>query len=181
MEEPIGLIYKAIVDLLRDSGVPLKWIDIDLGQIDKDAEVIPIEFPALLLKFEDVIWKDNADFQLGLVNVSFKFVFKFTSEADNYTAIKVRDEAVVNLALIRDVHDRISEIRSGAFSRLLRYNQYQLKTKPEYFHWIQVVEYQCNIQSDGSIADPDNVNIDYDFIRSSNDYMERRKFDLIHK
>ena len=181
MEEPLGLIYKAIVDLLRESGVPLKWIDIDLGQIDKDAEVIPIEFPALLLKFEDVIWKDNADFQLGLVNVSMKFVFKFTSEADNYTAIKVRDEAVVNLALIRDVHDRISEIRSGAFSRLLRYNQYQLKTKPEYFHWIQVVEYQCNIQSDGSIVDPENVNIDYDFISNSNVYMERRKFDLIHK
>ena len=182
MEEPLGLIYKAIVDLLRESGVPLKWIDIDLGQIDKDAEVIPIEFPALLLKFEDVIWRDKTpDVQEGLVNVSMKYVFKFTNEADNYTAIKIRDEALVNLALIRDIHDRISGIRSGAFSRLLRYNQYQLKTKPEYFHWIQVVEYQCNIQSDGGIADPENVNIDYEFIRSSNDYMERRKFDLIHK
>lgn len=180
--EPLGLIYKAIVDLLEASGITLKWIDIDLGQIDKDAEIIPIEFPALLLKFEDVIWRDKSpDLQEGLVNISMKFVYKFQSEADNYTAIKVRDEAVAFMQLINDVHSRIIGLRSGAFSKLLRYNQYQLKTKPEYFHWIQVVEYQCNIQSDGAIENPEVVNIDYDFIRNSNDYMERRKYNLIHK
>lgn len=179
--EPLGLLYKAIVDRIRETGLPVNWVDIDLGQIDKDAEVIPIEFPAILLKFGDVIWQDTADTQLGIVNVGVKFVFKFTSEEDNLTAIKTRDEAVAFLALMADVDIALSEIRGEAFTRLLRYNQYTLKTKPEYFHWVHVIEYQCNVQRDGLVIDNDVVTINYEFIRDSNDYMERRKFDLIHK
>lgn len=182
MPSPLSDIYIAIVDTLRATGLPISWIDIDLGQIDKDAEVIPIEFPGLLVKFEDVIWWDkNPDLQEGLVNVSIKLVYKFRNEADAYTAIKVRDEAIAFMDLLTQIHEAIKAIRGSSFSKLLRYNQYFLKTKPEYYHWIQVMEYQCNIQSDESIEDVETVNIDYDFIRNSNDYMERRKFNLIHK
>ena len=182
MDEPLGLLYKAIVDTVRATGINIKWIDIDLGQIDKDAEIIPIEFPALLLKFEDVIWRDKSpDLQEGLVNVSVKLVYKFQSESDNYTAIKVRNEAVDFLQLLYDLNNILIAIRGESFSKLVRYNQYLLKTKPEYFHWIQVMEYQCNIQSDCRIENPEVVNIYYDEIQNSNIYMERRKFNLIHK
>ncbi len=175
-------IYNGIVNQLQNSKELIKWVDLDLGQIDRDAKVIPLEFPAVLLKFEDIIWWDKIkDYQIGLVNVSVKTVFKFTNEADNYTAIKIRDEASQFLKVLEYLHDSIGKVRGQTFSRLLRYNQYQLKSKPEFYHWIQVMEYQCNVQSNGGIDDPENVYIDYDQIRNNNTYMERRKYNLIHK
>ena len=167
--------------MITETGLPINWVDIDLGQIDTDAEVIPIQFPAVLLKFGDVIWEDTPDTQIGLVNVSVKLVFKFTNEADNFTAIKTRDEAVVFLALMADLDVALSEIRGEAFTRLLRYNQYTLKTKPVYAHWVHVMEYQCNVQRNGIVSDNDIVTINYERIKDDNAYMERRKYNLIHK
>lgn len=179
---PLTDIYEAIVSSLQNFDQRLKWIDIDLGQIDKDAVNVPIQFPAVLIKFEDVIWRDKTnEYQEGIVNISIKTVFKFMNEADNFIAIKIREEVIQYLELLTDIHTAMTGISGQTYSKFVRYNQYQLKTKPEYFHWIQVMEYQCLIQSNGNLDDPNNVTIDYNLIRDNNDYMERKKYNLIHR
>src|SRR5207247_178557 len=124
--------------------------------------------------------KDDA-VQEGLVNVSVKVVFKFIKEIQMYKPENTREEITNFLNELAAIHEGLSTLSGSSFSKLTRFNQYQLKTNPKDLLWAHVLQYQCNIQSDGAIEDPAALNVDYDNVKNNNAFMERKKFNLIHK
>ena len=182
MPSPLNEIYDSVFAFFREGKVTVPWVDIDIGQLEDNEIGFPIKFPAVLVKFEDIIWKKKDDaVQEGLVNVTVKVIFKFTKEVEMYQPQNTRQEVKTFIDSLNAIHDGLKEISGGGFSKLIRYNQYQEKTKPKDLLWVQVLQYQCNIQSDGAIEDPNALHIDYDDVKNNNAFMERKKFNLIHK
>ena len=182
MYNPLEGIYSGIVDTLNERIGTLALIDLDLGQMDKDSPEEHLKFPAVLLKFGDIIWKDlNEVIQEGVVNVNVKVIYKFKNETDIYSPLAVRGEAITFLELLADIHDAIKDVRSEFFSRLIRYNEFQITSKWQFLHWEHVMQYQCNILTEGKVSNPEVLNISYDAIRDENDFMNRKRFNLLSK
>lgn len=182
MENPLFEIYQTVFNKVQEMN-PIKfWFDIDMGQFDDDGYRLPITYPAILLKFEDVIWKDlDPSTQIGLVNVTVKYAHRFTSESEMRNGNSPRDEIRDCLQIMQDFHDLLSNVGGTSFSQLKRFNQYQRKTNPKDLLWVNVTQYQCNIQSNGAIDSPELLITDFTDIRNNNAFLERRRFNMIHK
>ena len=174
-------LYQGINIVTRDSGM-FTMYDIDMGQLETEGETLPLNCPAMLLKMEDVIWKDvTDDLQIGVVNISLKMIFQFQKEEEIITVPgDGRTEVNEILTLIEDYHHMITGMSGEGFNRLRRFNQYQLPINPKNLYWIHVLQYQCNVKSDSSAPDA-TLDLDFDSVKNNNAFMERRKFNLIHK
>jgi hypothetical protein len=180
---PLTEVYQSICNKMRelyDEG-NIKWYDIDLGQLEPDSFDFPIDFPALFVKFDDVIWQGDEDVQKGVLTISFKIIFQFQDEKE-FTSLSPlgRTEVITNLDLIETIHQAILGIAGETFNQFRRFNQYQANSNPKDLRWVQVIQYQCNIHSDASLPDPP-LDLDFDDVKNNNAFMERKKFNLIHK
>src|SRR5438128_2262936 len=104
----VGLqnIYEVVMNRIKDVPPRTFWIDLDIGQLDGESETMPIKYPAVLLKFADVIWKDTAaGYQMGLVNVAVKFAYKFKAESQFFTASTLRSEVASCITMLSDIHN----------------------------------------------------------------------------
>lgn len=174
---PINDVYMQLVQNLELAGLNIHYMDFDLGQIDTAKEDKPIVCPGILFKLDDVVWKDKTPtVQIGMLNVTMKMVFRFEKEEDVFDGIKTRVEAKEALLLLNQIHDVVQAIRFSSFTRLLRYNQYTMKSKHNSNYWVQVMEYRCNIQSDGMIDDPEIVEVFTAEVDKDESYVERRSF-----
>ena len=159
------------------------WFDLDIGQLDDVLNDLPLKFPAVLVRFDDVTWKPmSPTVQIGVVSVSVKFVYQFTQESQIMNGNVTRQEVKDCLNTLYLVNKQIDGVTNGtSFSKLMRFNQYHVATKPNSLIWIHVLQYQCNIQSDNNIANPNVLNIDYVDILNNNNFMDRQRLDFIHK
>ncbi len=182
METPLFEIYQTVFNKVQEMD-PLKfWFDLDMGQFDGEGYALPITYPAILLKFEDVIWKDmDNEKQIGLVNLTVKYAHRFTSESEMRSGNMPREEIRVSLQTLQALHEKLNKVSGGTFSALTRFNQYHRKTNPKDLLWVNVIQYQCNIQSNGGIDSPETLSTDFEDIRNNNLFLERRKFNIIHK
>ena len=173
---PINDVFMQLVQAIDLAHLGINYMDIDLGQIDTTKEDKPIECPGILFRLDDVVWKDKTPtVQIGMLNVTMKVVFRFEREEDNFEGIKTRVEAKIALLILNQLHDVIQAIRFSSFTRLLRYNQYTIKTKHNSNYWVQVMEYRCNIQSDGMVDDPEIVEVFTSEVDKDANYFERRE------
>ena len=181
MHTPLEDIYSQIVTAF-ESYEKVSWIDIDIGQMEHESGETTVLYPAVLLKFTDVMWTDtSAHIQQGTAIVNVKVIFKLAVEADNYKAKNIRQEIKVYLEILADIHDKIDHVRFETFTKLQRFNQFQLKTKRPFLHWEHVMQYRCNFFTDGKVSDEETVSIDYESIRNDNDFMNRNRFNLLSK
>lgn len=182
MQNPLLDIYQAVFYKIQEIDPKKYWFDIDMGQFEIDGCNIPITYPAVLLRFEDVIWKDrDRDFQMGLVNLTVKYAHRFTSESEMMAGNTPRQEIKDCLQTLQLIHERLNKVSGSSFSALTRFNQYHRKTNPKDLLWVNVIQYQCNIQSNGKIDSPDVLITDFDDVRNNNDFLQRKKFNLLHK
>jgi hypothetical protein len=176
---PINDVFMQLVQQIDVAHLGIQYMDIDLGQIDTVREDKPIECPGILFRLDDVVWKDkNPTLQIGMLNVTLKVVFRFEREEDNFEGIKTRVEAKEALLILNQLHEVIQAIRFSSFTRLLRYNQYTIKTKHQSNYWVQVMEYRCNVQSDGNVDDPENTEIFFSENDKDASYFEKREFGM---
>ena len=177
---PLAEIYNSVITQLRESGIAIKWYDIDMGQLEVEGMELPLQYPAVLLKLGDVIWRDKADdLQIGAVTLNVKVIFQFQKE-EELLRLTSRTEVIANLEFLESIHQNITAITGSTFNKFRRFNQYHLNTNPKELLWIHVMQYQCNIQSDAGTPDP-ALDIDLDNLKNNNSFMERKKFNLIHK
>jgi len=183
VDSPLTDIYQKLRDLITTIPATTLWFDLDIGQLDDDDVDLPMKYPAVLVRFDDVTWKAlNALVQIGVVCVSVKFVYQFKSESQIINNSVSRQEVKDCLNTLFVIHNQIAGATNGtSFSRLTRFNQYHVRTKPNSMLWIHVLQYQTNIQSDNNIANPNALNIDYVDILNNNNFMDRKRQDLIHK
>ncbi|QQR95607.1 MAG: hypothetical protein IPJ93_02380 [Bacteroidota bacterium] len=174
-------LYQGVITVTRDSGF-FPMCDVDMGQLENDGESLPLECPAMLMKIEDVIWRDvDDDLQMGVVNISLKMIFQFSTEEEIITIPgEGRAEVIKILNLIEEYHTMITNLSGDSFNKLRRFNQYQLPINPKNLYWIHVLQYQCNIRSDSHTPDA-SLDLDFDSVKNNNAFMERRKLNLIHK
>ncbi|MFI5218246.1 MAG: hypothetical protein ACHQNT_02070 [Bacteroidia bacterium] len=177
---PLAEIYEVAIATLRTGGLGLKWYEIDMGQLEMEGESLPLQYPAVLLKLGDVIWRDKGLIQIGEVTLTVKVIFQFQKEAEILIEGTVRTEVTENLILLETIHQSITGMTGSTFNQFIRFNQYHLSTKPFDLLWIHVMQYQCNIHSDASTPAP-ALDVDYINLKDNNSFMERRKFNLIHK
>jgi hypothetical protein len=181
---PLSDVYQAVCLKMREQmeAGNIKWYDIDLGQTEPDSFDFPIDYPAVFVKFDDIIWKDKDDtVQIGTLTVSFKIIFQFVKEAEFINlAIDGRGEIYGFLNRLETLHQGIITISGATFNKFRRFNQYQANSNPKDLRWIQVLQYQCNVLSDASPPDP-ALDLDFDNVKNNNSFMERKKFNLIHK
>ncbi len=182
MDNPIFEIYETVFNRIQNIDPEKYWVDLDMGQLDSDGYKLPITYPAVLLKFEDVIWKNMTEtVQIGLVNLSVKYAHRFTSESEMMTGDVPRTEIRDCLNTLQLIHDELNGTSGTSFSVLTRFNQYQRKTNPADLLWVNVIQYQCNIQSNGAIDSPELLITDFTDVRNNNAFLERKQFNLIHK
>lgn len=178
---PLAEIYEVAIATLRTGGLGLKWYEIDMGQLEIEGESLPLQYPAVLLKLGDVIWRDKtAVVQIGEVTLTVKVIFQFLKEAEILLEGTVRTEVTENFQLLESIHQSITGMTGSMFNQFKRFNQYHLSTKPADMLWIHAMQYQCNILSDASTPAP-ALDVDYSNLKDNNAFMERRKFNLIHK
>jgi hypothetical protein len=182
MQNPLLEIYQTVYTKIKEIDPTKYWFDIDMGQFDIDGSNLPITYPAILLRFEDVIWKDRDMFsQIGLVNITIKYAHRFKSESEMIAGNSPRQEIQDCLQILQTIHGQLNKISGSSFSAFTRFNQYHQKTNPKDLLWVNVIQYQCNIQSNGGIDSPELLITDFDDVRNNNVFLERRKYNLMHK
>jgi len=183
IDTPLVDIYQKVRDLVTSIPGNTFWFDLDIGQLDDDLVDLPLKYPAILIRFDDVTWKAmSPTVQIGVVCVSVKYVYQFKQESQIINGNVTRQEVKDCINTLFAVNAQLNGATNGtSFSKLIRFNQYHVRTKPNSMLWVHVLQYQCNIQSDGAIANPGTLAIDYVDILNNNNFMDRIRQDLIHK
>jgi len=117
----IDTIYKDLLGQL-DSRVPdLRWIDYDQGQIDYPAEHYPIDFPAVLIDFENTDWEDlGRQIQGGDITIGFRVAFRLYEDLNNHTPADSRNAGLQKLQLLTTIHKALQGFAGANYNRLSR-------------------------------------------------------------
>src|SRR5438046_2401811 len=176
-------VYEELVHHIAEVGV-IKWCDADMGQLEDERNQFPIDYPAVLIKFDDVIWQntlEDGSTKRGVANISLKCIFKLNNEGDWLAALAPRNELMGFFDILGIVHTAVNLLSSGSYSRLELYNQFHIKTKVEDMLWVNVLQYRCNVQTAGTLHEGDPLVIDVELLRSDNDFMERKEYNLMNR
>lgn len=174
--------YQSVGELLIGTGY-VKWFDIDFGQgINSDDEYV-IEYPAALLRCDDVIWQGTTEdgSRRGVLTISIKIICKLLSEEDWYTPLGYRNEVLAYYEMLSQIHSVVETVHSDSLSDLKLFNQFHVKTPLKEKLWVQVLQYRCNIQTNGMVDNPDDIVISVDSLQNDNDYLERKEYNLMNK
>lgn len=182
MTNPFQELYQTIYDKLKILDIDNMWFAIDVGQLHQSSPVLPLRFPAVLVKFTDVVWKQrDSSVDIGLVHVIVKYAYQFQQESQLMAGDASSQEVINCLETLFSIYQELSKITGNSFSELRLFNQYQEKCDPTQMLWINVLEFQCNIQSDAAISDPNNLYTDYDDVRNNNSFLERQEYQLMQR
>lgn len=169
-------LYRLVASSVNDGVAAIKKVDIDLGQLKKDGENIPVDYPLLLLRFENVFWKDfDASKQIGTVHLRLKLIYPYVNESEFYeTDHGVRYEVETFYDIIQSIHDIVKDLPPGTNSRLKRFNENHIEAMPEEMKWVYCMDYYCNIYSDhSSFDDGMPPTLDYDILYRDNWFFDR--------
>ena len=179
----ISLLYEAIVHHIAETNAAL-WCDADLGQLEDENNQFPIDYPAVLIRFDEVIWQNTLEdgtSKRGVANISLKCIFKFTNEEEWQIPLGIRTELMEFFDVLGIIHSAVNNLSSENYSRLELYNQFHIKTKIEDMLWVTVLQYRCNVQTGGTLIPDTPVIIDSELLRSDNDFMERKEYNLMNR
>jgi hypothetical protein len=96
----ITLLFKTIMELLKEEVTELKWITLDEGQLEMGENDYPLLFPAVLLDFRCDEWTDTSRrLYVGDVIVDVRIVFDIVEDMNNYTPDDVIERAIEHLEL----------------------------------------------------------------------------------
>lgn len=171
----LNYLYNDIMDAVVGVVVELKTVDVDLGQLKKGGESMPLDYPALLIRFENVAWRiTDAPKQIGLVHVRLKVIYPFTNAEDYYTAVHtVREEIATFYGIIQALHDAINSITGPKHSKLIRFNENHLESNPDEMKWIYCIDYYCNIDTELSDFAPETpLDADFGIISQNEIFLE---------
>lgn len=169
-------LYRLVASSINDGIPEIKKVDIDLGQLKKGGENTPVDYPLLLIRFENVFWKEyDASKQIGVVHLRLKIIYPYVNETELYTTDHgVRYEVETFFNIIQSIYDIIKDLPAGSNSRIKRFNENHIETLPEDYKWIYCMDYYCNIYSDHSTFDDSApIEVDYDMLNRDNWVFDR--------
>ncbi len=124
----MDVLYKNLLARL-DANVPeLAWIDYDQGQIDFPGTSYPIDFPAVLIDFEEIPWEDVGQMvQGGVLTIAFRIAFEIWEDSNNHTPEDSRNAGLLKLQLINKIHQYLQGHSAGHYNALSRTRQFTEK------------------------------------------------------
>lgn len=172
----LKILYEHIVDNVEGIGA-FKWCDFDFGQTEHKEQEYSIEYPAVLIKFDNVIWQSPVgDGSLkGVATVSFKVMCQHLNEHDWLLPFQVRGEVITFYDLLGMLHNSRLDLTSDHYSKLRLFNQFHVKTPINEMIWVEILQYRTNIQTNGAIEDPSGLVIEFEKLREDNDFIERNR------
>lgn len=116
MLEPL---YKAIRDHLKEQVPELMIIDLDIGQLEMQADNYPILPPAVFIDFAAPAWINTSQ-HLYICDVQcvFRIVFDVYEDVSNLTPTEVSDAAFEKLALQDKIHKVLAGFEGSFFNQL---------------------------------------------------------------
>lgn len=82
----------------------IRWIDLDLGQLENDSIRPPVAFPCTLLQVSGVTYKDmQGNQQLATATVQIKIGFDSVSQMSNGTPLAYQEDALTHYEIARKV------------------------------------------------------------------------------
>ena len=169
-------LYRTLASSLSVGVTAIKKVDIDLGQLKKEGSVLPVDYPLILIRFQNISWKEySSTNQIGLLHIRFKIIYPFEEDDENYVADGgERLEVETFYEIIQEVHQIIVDTLPGPSSLIKRFNENLLETDPIELRWIYCMDYYCNVFSDGSYFDEVmGVDVDYDILANDSLVFER--------
>jgi len=86
LNSPFALIFKAISARILSEVPAIKYVDMDLGQLEGNSIRVAVAFPCALIKFQAWSFTNlGTNSQVGEGNVVIKLGFAQFSKSDNYT------------------------------------------------------------------------------------------------
>jgi hypothetical protein len=124
----MDILYQDLLTRLAAQVPDLRWIDYDQGQIDYPAEHYPIDFPAVLIDFENTEWEDiGQQIQGGDVTITFRVVFRLYEDLNNHTPAASRQEGLNKLQLLNTLHKALQGFAGVHYNALSRVRQFTEK------------------------------------------------------
>lgn len=124
----MDILYKDLLERLDDQVPELRWIDYDQGQIDFPAESYPVDFPALLIDFENTEWEDVGQLvQGGTLTISFRTAFRLYEDMNNHTPAESRNNGLLKLRLLNKIHKALHGFGGEHYNGLSRTRQFTEK------------------------------------------------------
>ncbi|MEP7171618.1 MAG: hypothetical protein ABI855_19760, partial [Bacteroidota bacterium] len=67
-------IYTKVCGALNSLGATIKWFEIDMSQTKKEGEALPLDYPAIIFKHQDVLWENAPTPQCGVVAMEMQIL-----------------------------------------------------------------------------------------------------------
>ena len=169
-------LYRLIATSIFDGVAEIKHVDFDFGQLKKDGEELQMDYPALLIRFENIYWKDyDGTKQIGVVHVRLKIIYPYVNEGEFYeTDHGVRYEAETFFTIIQNIHNIVKDLPPGLNSNIVRFNENHLENIPKEAKWVYCIDYYTNIFSDNSSFDTGMpLSVDYEMLYKDSYVLER--------
>lgn len=72
----MDILYRSLVQRLRNEVPDIRWIDLDGGQLEAPDESYPVQFPAAMIDISDVAYQTlHRGNQTALVNITVRLAF----------------------------------------------------------------------------------------------------------
>jgi hypothetical protein len=124
----MDILYNDLLSHLGAQVPELVWIDYDQGQIDFPTDSYPIDFPAVLIDFENVEWEDvGQNVQGGTVTISFRCAFRLYHDISIHTPEESRNQGLQKLQLLNKIHKALQGFGGEHYNMLSRVRQFTEK------------------------------------------------------
>lgn len=97
----------------------LKWIDIDMGQLD--LEHPPVDFPCALIDVENIDYSDASEgTEIGDTLIAIKIAQLCITESNHRTPTIYKQQGAAQFNLIKEVHKKLKGFQGESFAPLRR-------------------------------------------------------------
>lgn len=136
MISPFANIYIAVMNRLKELVPEINWIDFDLGQLEAfDGVRPPVEWPCLLIDFNNTEFDPRQGYQDGNVNMLLRLAFDQYQHTDSEMPQPVLEQALTQFEIEHKVHQALQAWAAGGLlvNPLIRLNAASEKRSDDNF------------------------------------------------
>src|SRR5258705_429168 len=115
---PMNDLYQAVcTSLATITASTINWFEIDMNQNTKEGEDLPLDYPAVIFKFHEVLWENSGLPRQGLVSMEAKVLHKI----DENTGLMQpqangRNDEIRRNTDLATINSKIEGLSSGSFN-----------------------------------------------------------------
>ena len=118
--------YKNILEHLQAKITDLRWIDLDIGQLDDPDNHYQLDYPCVLINFRTPTWRSiGGGVQMGNTMITLRIAMRVYQDMNNHTPADIRNAGINHLTLTKVIHKHLQGWDTEIFSALNRISSEQ--------------------------------------------------------